>query len=90
MILSVHYLSGKLMDVLAAFEENRQPMMPIEDCSVQSDLQRAWLTRMQRGFYRISRETAECSELNWVYCRFGVQESQFRFLWKLHFGSQSD
>ena len=34
-------------------------MMTIEDCSVWSDLQPACLTGMKRGFYRVSRKTAE-------------------------------
>jgi hypothetical protein len=75
------------MDVLAAIEKNRQPVVPIEDCSVRSYLQGSWLTRKQRGSYCTNREMPECSKLNWVYCRFGVQESQFRFLWGLQLGS---
>jgi hypothetical protein len=34
------------MNVHAAFEENGQPVMTIEDCSVRADLKRAWLAEI--------------------------------------------
>jgi hypothetical protein len=37
MVLFFHYLSRKVINVLAALEENRKPMMPIENRSVWAD-----------------------------------------------------
>jgi hypothetical protein len=35
------------MNVLAAFDENGQPMMTVEDSSVWADFQRSWLSWMK-------------------------------------------
>lgn len=46
----LYYLSRKHIDVLAALEENEQPMMPVENRPVRSGLQRARLAGKSASF----------------------------------------
>lgn len=43
-----HYLSRKLVDIIAALQENREPVMSIKHRSIRSDLQRARFSGAQR------------------------------------------
>jgi hypothetical protein len=43
-MVSFHYLSGKFINVLSSFEENRQPMMTVENGSVRPSFQGAWFS----------------------------------------------
>jgi hypothetical protein len=47
MILPFHHPSWETMNIFVSFDQNREPMMAIEDCSVGPDLQRARLTGKQ-------------------------------------------
>jgi len=64
MSLFLYYLSRELINILAALEENQQPMMTIENRSVWPGLQRTRLCRVKRGYYGGSRKTAEPVELD--------------------------
>ncbi len=39
-----HYLSGKLIDVLASLDKDRQPMMTVENGCVGPSFQGAWFS----------------------------------------------
>jgi hypothetical protein len=75
MILFFNYLAWKVINVLASFQNNREPMMTVEHRSVWPGLQGAELSRMKRGHYRSGRETAKRVELHWVQSILGMQES---------------
>ena len=60
------------MNVLAAFEEDRQPVMTIEDSSVGSNLEGTRLTGLQRGLYCFGRETPELRELHRIQDILGM------------------
>ena len=60
------YLSWKLIDVLATFEKNGQPMMTIENGSVWSGFQGARLPGTKCEFDGFGWESAERFELHWM------------------------
>ena len=62
------------MNVLATLEEDRQPVVTIEDSSLGSDLERAWLTGSQGGLYCLGRETPKLRDLYRTEDISGMQE----------------
>jgi hypothetical protein len=70
MILSLDYLSGKLVNILTAFEEDRKAVISVKDGSIRASFERARLARLQGGLESLGREVTKDLQLGRIQSVF--------------------
>jgi hypothetical protein len=76
MILLLYYLPGEAINVFASFDQDGEPVVPIEYCSIGPSFQAVRLPRSQRCPKLFGREPPKLRELDSIQQVVGVEEPQ--------------